>query len=697
MGFKEVKAKANDIRQAVIESSMLVGAKNASNIIGIDVPVGLGLTTYSKSLNKEAEHLKNSSMFKILFMGTFKNGKSTTINALLGGDLLPVGAIATTAVISQVVYGEDTNTVKVIYENNDKVKTLSMDRFSQEYRLSDEDLIMIENEGKTDRFKDVDSVVIQSNLEIFKDGVQFIDSPGLGEAVARTKTTNKFIPQANAIVFILDAQKLFSEDERAFIRKHFVNVDPKPRNVFFLINRINQLNNDLEREAVKRQVKLTLKPVFTDETGYNEGLYNERVFFVNSYGALQMQKEGNSPIGTGIIEFKTALERFLTSEERVIAKYKSVVANMAGVYVVAQKQIEDTAALLKQDVSVLEKNRADAEKKLKELSIRVENIEKAIDRTKRNITNKIINSLETFVKLDLVNDWPAYVEKYDEAFGISDMIKLALPIGDEKKEEILYPMVKYVNGYVKEKLETWSDSIPMLINIDIDSLKDELNDQTIAFDFTLEQAKSIFSGADSSNWNGQGANKLQLALSLIQGDVSVAVENAAGGNFSWGDFFKKYLVQAVINILIMSLVGGGIPGLLAFIITETVQLKMHTGSSRTRLLNGFAEGLFPKITNELLKNKAIISEDISRQFDKTKAEITDTAYALINEEKQHEDDIIKQARQKKDEIASEEIRQRKILDALFERTNLIYNILFGKELAKNDIEKVAAMIGNAEN
>ena len=146
----------------------------------------------------------------------------------------------------------------------------------------------------------------------------------------------------------------------------------------------------------------------------------------------------------------------------------------------------------------------------------------------------------------------------------------------------------------------------------------------------------------------------------------------------------------------MSLVGGGIPGLLAFIITETIQLKMHAGSSKTRILNGFAEGLFPKITNELLKNKAVISEDIARQFNKTKTEITDTAYALINEEKQHEDDIIKQAKEKKDEIASEEIRQRKILDALFERTNLIYNILFSKQLAKTDIQKVAAMIDSTE-
>jgi len=44
----------------------------------------------------------------------------------------------------------------------------------------------------------------------------------------------------------------------------------------------------------------------------------------------------------------------------------------------------------------------------------------------------------------------------------------------------------------------------------------------------------------------------------------------------------------------------------------------------------------------------------------------------------------------------EENRQRVILDALFARTNLIYKTLIGKDIAKTDMEKVAAMVGSAE-
>ncbi len=297
-----------------------------------------------------------------------------------------------------------------------------------------------------------------------------------------------------------------------------------------------------------------------------------------------------------------------------------------------------------------------------------------------------------------MNDWPAYAEKYDDQFGISDMLKLAMPFGvsEERKQEILAPMVLFVNIYIEEKLETWSEGIPVLIADDIAAMQDELKDKSIGFDLKLDQARAIFSGADSSSWKGEGANKLQLALSLIQGDISVAVENNAGGNFSWGEFFKKYIVQAVINIMIASLIGGGLPGLLAFAIVETVQMGLNAGSARNRLLNGFAEKLFPEIGNKLMNEGPVISADIANQFECQKNKITSSAYGLIHDEKQHQEDIISMARMKKNQIAEEAERQSLILAALYERTNLVYQLLFNRRLELADMEKVAAMTGNSE-
>lgn len=55
----------------------------------------------------------DKAIFNVLFMGDFKNGKSTTINALIGDELLPISACDVTAVICKVVYGKDAEHIKV--------------------------------------------------------------------------------------------------------------------------------------------------------------------------------------------------------------------------------------------------------------------------------------------------------------------------------------------------------------------------------------------------------------------------------------------------------------------------------------------------------------------------------------------------------------------------------------------------------
>lgn len=689
MGFHEVQEKANDIVQAVKESGILIGSKSGIAVPGVEVETGLGMNTLARKLEEEAERLKQSSLFRILFMGTFKNGKSTTINALMGGNLLPVGAAATTAVISQVVYGTNKEQVRLYRENNPVPELLTMQRFLQDYRLTDEDISIIEEEGFTDRFSDVDCVVLESDLPLFRDGVQLIDSPGLGEQISRTKTTNRYVPQANAIVFLLDAQHPFGLDEKAFIRKHFISIDPKPRNVFFLINRYNQLNTDADRARIRQTTLNMLKGIFTGENGFDQNLYSKHVFFVNSYGALQAAINGIPDTDTQIPEFKQALEHFLTSEDRVLAKYRPVLGYLSSVYQNVEQERQENKKLLEKGYRKLEENQAKAEQTLDELENEVKKIKKMMDRSRDTIVNKVLNSLDSLVKVELLGNWPTYAEKYDERFGITDMIRLALPISDEEKNDLLRPMVQFVNSYIEKSLEAWAERVPILISSDIEDMQEELNDRGISFDIKLDQAKNIFSGSDSQVWQGGGANKLQLALSMIQGDVSVAVENSAGGNFSWGEFFNRYMVQFIINIIITSIVGVGPLGLVVLAVVEIAQMGLRTGATQTRLLNSFADRLFPQISDKLIEQGDVIREDLKTQFDKRRDSVTSTAYSLISDERNRQNEIIRQAKLAQDDIEAEQKRQKLLQEALFARLNLIFNLLYNRELKREDIKSLA--------
>ena len=79
-------------------------ADAASAIASLDV------NNYSRSLEKLHEKL-TSDTFKIMVMGSFKNGKSTFINSLLGEVVLPAYVTPCTAIINEVKYNSETKAI----------------------------------------------------------------------------------------------------------------------------------------------------------------------------------------------------------------------------------------------------------------------------------------------------------------------------------------------------------------------------------------------------------------------------------------------------------------------------------------------------------------------------------------------------------------------------------------------------------
>ena len=456
MGFADVKQKADAIQKAVEESSHLIGKPGAGQVPGVTVPVGLdGMGTYSKSLQVLGDSLKQS-IFKVLFMGTFKNGKSTTINAILGRELMPVGGTEKTAVIAQVVYGTDDGNVRIFKNDSPEPKVVPYKTFEEQYQLTEEDANLVEEEGGSidDRFSSIDYVLLKNSSELLKNGVQLIDSPGLGATRSREKVTRTFFPQANAIIFLMNATQIFTADERIFVSQHFVNAEPKPRNVFFLVNRINQCNSEADRADVMEDAKIRLKDVFTTNKVFNSALADKRLFFVDSYGMYEEKSFGKTSNEFGVQEFKRfekELEAFLLSDDRALARYQSAAANLAAVYLEAQKQIEQRSQLMKKPVEVLKKNHLESEKKLKELEKSIERMEDTIDTAEKLISEKIIGNLQEFLGRDILEKWPSHAETFDKNISIWDMITLANPLTSKKRKQAVFqPLISFVEEHPSE-------------------------------------------------------------------------------------------------------------------------------------------------------------------------------------------------------------------------------------------------------
>lgn len=191
----------------------------------------MGLSINGTALLDLKNKLDNDS-FKVLVIGEFKNGKSTFINAMMGDKVLPVYSTPCTAVINEVIYGKEKRAV--LYFKNPLPKEISPDitpsamQHLKKYEGQEippieidvsklEDYVAIPDPSKdpVDSIKELpySKVVLEYPIELCHDGIEIIDSPGLNENGTRTKVTEDYLNQADAILFVFRCPKIAGASE----------------------------------------------------------------------------------------------------------------------------------------------------------------------------------------------------------------------------------------------------------------------------------------------------------------------------------------------------------------------------------------------------------------------------------------------------------------------------------------------------
>ena len=228
----------------------------------------LSMPQFSGNLKKLSQKV-HSDTFKIQLVGTFKNGKSTFINALLGEDILPTRSLPCTAVVSEVKYG-DTKKAILHFRNPlpDKLIDCIPDATLNHMRKHGMKNVP-PMEIEYDRIDDYVTIPIDGDPEeismmspymavelfypspLLKEGVEIIDSPGLNEADERTRVTLDYLDKADAIIVLLDAAKLCSKDEMETIEN--ILLAKGFNDMFFVVNRMDLIpareRGDIEKFA----------------------------------------------------------------------------------------------------------------------------------------------------------------------------------------------------------------------------------------------------------------------------------------------------------------------------------------------------------------------------------------------------------------------------------------------------------------
>lgn len=153
-------------------------------------------------LKASDEILSGGGMVDVAVLGQFKAGKSSFLNSVIGADVVPVGVLPATAVVTRIGYGPADRVV---------VRDLSGGAFE----ISPDEMAEYVTEQKNpENAKQVAIVEVELvSLEPYR-GIRFVDTPGLGSVFAHnTRTSMEWLPRVGGALVAVSVNHPFSEQD----------------------------------------------------------------------------------------------------------------------------------------------------------------------------------------------------------------------------------------------------------------------------------------------------------------------------------------------------------------------------------------------------------------------------------------------------------------------------------------------------
>ena len=176
--------------------------------------------------------------FSVAVVGEFSRGKSTFINNLLGREILPVGDLPTTALLTRIRFN---NVEKLVHFNqrNQKVADLPLSQDSW-------DGLVAENFGKSDPTGTVFAGVKSEWLG--RNNIEIMDTPGAGDLEAkRARIIGDALLGCDGAIITVTATGAMSMSEKLFIEQRLLS-----RKTPFMMLIITKL--DLIRKAEREKI-----------------------------------------------------------------------------------------------------------------------------------------------------------------------------------------------------------------------------------------------------------------------------------------------------------------------------------------------------------------------------------------------------------------------------------------------------------
>jgi signal recognition particle receptor subunit beta len=214
-------AKKRDVTAAIADLSTLatrVGAKSLGARVDADLVQKL-----------------QADRFHLVVVGEFNHGKTTFVNALLGGHILPTGVTPTTACIHHLEFAE-TPSAAVVKQDGSR-KEIPFDEVRR---------YVVGADGDPESVKHLE---VFFPAKLLQERVVLVDTPGVNDlSLTRTDITYSYIPKSDAVLFLLDAGQPLKESERVFLQEKLLAASRNK--IVFVVTKRDIWDEAEEKEAL---------------------------------------------------------------------------------------------------------------------------------------------------------------------------------------------------------------------------------------------------------------------------------------------------------------------------------------------------------------------------------------------------------------------------------------------------------------
>jgi GTP-binding protein EngB required for normal cell division len=171
----------------------------------------------------------------VAILGQFKAGKSSFLNSLIGQNVLPVGVIPVTTVISRLRFGERERATISFYDGtNSEIPVGILDEYTAEAK-------------NPSNQKGLETVDIELPALADYAGLRLVDTPGLGSVFkAHMEVSANWLPEVGAAILAVSADRPLSENDLQLIRE-LTQYTPR---IILLLTKADLLSPSQQEEVV---------------------------------------------------------------------------------------------------------------------------------------------------------------------------------------------------------------------------------------------------------------------------------------------------------------------------------------------------------------------------------------------------------------------------------------------------------------